>query len=757
MSATLRILPRALNLINPFHLVSQLRGTSGKLRGGRSKIGKERKANADRVLDLIDDVVEAGCLEALALRAEVMMFPPRGIAQNLTAAYLDYEEYLEGYTSDPKAQFMLGFFYATGLGGAPRDQAKATLYYTFSALQGYKPAQMAMGYRYWAGIGVQEDCEIALDYYESAARNAYFAFTAGPPGGKTLLLSPSRLSDHYGGIFGPHASWASTGVMGRRAAVTASQAKKRGENEAEILEYYQYRSDRGSLSDTYRLALIFYHGSVYGHGVGVSSGAAAVGEVPRDYAKSQRYLYHIVRQLWPSDFNEQGKMIPKKKMSKEAEDLIKKDAVNAASLLGRMALRGEGMHQDYRTAYLWFKRAADLGDPEAHNGLGIIYRDGLGVNIDLKAAAKYFHSAAKVQLPEAQVNLAKLMIDQGNAEAIKVFEAAVRSGSPFEALYHVAEHHAARSRKLSPDSVQDHLSLCGIATIYYKIVSEVGSWAEDFIGDADRAWARGEADKALLGWWLAAETGSEIGANNVAFLLSRGVGTELDAPADTELTLWMRSAAQDNADAMVKVGDYYYAGLGPSENATAPAAPGLGTDAGEPNYQKALAYYQTAADKQSAMAYWNLGYMYENGLGVPRDWHIAKRQYDLSYAQTPDAAYFPWLLSMVKLYLRSWWVSLRTGGAVPGLGLYDEDQAPQSLWEGIKGLFWPKYDGYVPADDLDEAEDYSGAGWGQGADGEEDFDEIDDIIESLVIVALTGVIMLLFWIRGRMVNRNRQI
>lgn len=30
------------------------------------------------------------------------------------------------------------------------------LYYTFAALQGYRPAEMAMGYRHWAGIGVKE-------------------------------------------------------------------------------------------------------------------------------------------------------------------------------------------------------------------------------------------------------------------------------------------------------------------------------------------------------------------------------------------------------------------------------------------------------------------------------------------------------------------------------------------------------------------------------------------------------------------------
>ena len=75
-------------------------------------------------------------------------------------------------SSDPEGQFMLGFFHATGLGGMEQNQGKvcdahsgvrgqgdnvqALLYYTFSALQGYRPAEMALGYRYWAGIGVKE-------------------------------------------------------------------------------------------------------------------------------------------------------------------------------------------------------------------------------------------------------------------------------------------------------------------------------------------------------------------------------------------------------------------------------------------------------------------------------------------------------------------------------------------------------------------------------------------------------------------------
>ena len=73
------------------------------------------------------------------------------------------------------------------------------------------------------------------------------------------------------------------------------------------------------------------------------------------------------------------------------------------------------------------------------------------------------------------------------------------------------------------------------------------------------------------------------------------------------LMQWTRSAAQHNVDALVKVGDYYYHGLGdPEEDETT-------------RFKKAAKYYQSAAESQvSALAMLNLGWMYENGVGVPQ-------------------------------------------------------------------------------------------------------------------------------------------
>jgi hypothetical protein len=48
----------------------------------------------------------------------------------------------------------------------------------------------------------------------------------------------------------------------------------------------------------------------------------------------------------------------------------------------------------------------------------------------------------------------------------------------------------------------------------------------------------------------------------------------------------------------------------------------------ENKFEKAAAWYQSAAETQaSAIAFWNLGWMYENGLGVPQVSRASARGY----------------------------------------------------------------------------------------------------------------------------------
>jgi SEL1 protein len=161
-------------------------------------------------------------------------------------------------TGNATSQALLAFFHSTGFRDVvPVNQALAQLYYTFASNGGDRGAQKALGYRYWSGIGTLEDCERALDWYETASEQgkvgspdprysiilmreneAMAKFLSGPPGGRTLPQTATRLSDLVGGVYGPGASVASSGFNANRAAIKAGISQSSGETWADILDYY---------------------------------------------------------------------------------------------------------------------------------------------------------------------------------------------------------------------------------------------------------------------------------------------------------------------------------------------------------------------------------------------------------------------------------------------------------------------------------------------------------------------------------------
>jgi F0F1-type ATP synthase assembly protein I len=73
---------------------------------------------------------------------------------------------------------------------------------------------------------------------------------------------------------------------------------------------------------------------------------------------------------------------------------------------------------------------------------------------------------------------------------------------------------------------------------------------------------------------------------------------------------------------------------------------------GKPDYSVAFNYYQAAADNEkSTLAMWNLAFMYEYGIGVKKDLFLAKRYYDRSLEINPYAS-FPINLALTKLNIK---------------------------------------------------------------------------------------------------------
>lgn len=551
-------------------------------------------------------------------------------------------------TGNNTAQYMLGFMYATGIGGGvERDQAKALLYHTFAAEGGNTRSEMTLAYRHHAGIGAPRDCDEATYYYKRVADKAIQYYRSGPPGGHNMIREAYRWADEEGGVYGEGASMSSSGPNALRDSQSSTEASLE-----DVLEYLDLMSRKGELKATFSLGKMHYEGAR---------------GMPRNFYKSQKYFKQVARRYW----NKDGSINPNHPMG------IEKLASKAAGHIGQMYLRGEGVEQNFSTAFTWFKRGLANGDPLCQHEIGLMYLHGYGVNRDAFKASAYFKAASEQNYPGSATRLGALFLDQGDVStATKYFELAAHWGW-MEAFYYLAE--------MSNNGVgrQRH---CGMAASYYKMVAERAEAIHSSFLEANDAYKDGDKERALVASMMAAEQGYENAQANVAFLLDEqrsllpvdsvlSYGTNARRPqpsssllknAALALIYWTRSAKQANIDSLIKMGDYYLTGTGILADA-----------------EKASTCYHTAAEAHhSAQAYWNLGWMHENGVAVAQDFHMAKRYYDLAL-EINSEAYLPVKLSLIKLRLRSYWNSITNGNINP---IQEEEGKPLNTSHAVEAF-----------------------------------------------------------------------
>lgn len=557
--------------------------------------------------------------DAIFLLAEMNFFGNYTHPRNYKEAFRRYYE-LASLNGNSSAQHMVGFMYATGIGGSvERNQAKALMYHFFSALGGNTRSQMTTAFRHFTGVGTPRNCDEAAFWYKEVADKAIQYSRSGPPGGVSLQRDAYRLADKTGGVYGEGASVVSSGLRANKAGPSSDKHAAFDD----VLEYLDLMSRKGDLEATLTLGSLHYEGSR---------------TMRRNLRTARAYFMVVARKYWAKD----GSILTE-------DNGIGKYAAKAAGYLGRMFLRGEGMEQNFEKALAWFRRGLANGDALCQYELGLMYLQGLGVRKDALTAADYFKQAANQDLASAQVKLGQLFLDQGDVQtAIQFFEIASRQGH-IEALYHLAE--------ISNGGVGRERS-CHTAAQYYKLVAEKVETIHSAFGEANSAYEDGNVETALVMYMMAAEQGYEYAQANVAYLLDehqsiisldsvipwRKKRSVLLRNAILALVYWTRSAKQANIDSMVKMGDYYLGGYGV-----------------ESDSEKAATCYQTAAEThQSAQALWNLGWIHENGLGVEQDFHLAKRFYDQAL-ETNQEAYLPVKLSLAKLRLRSFWNTITHG------------------------------------------------------------------------------------------------
>ncbi|KAH6609282.1 hypothetical protein Trco_002628, partial [Trichoderma cornu-damae] len=659
-------------------------------------------------VQLLEQAAQQNNSDALYILADFSFFGNYSQPRDLRAAFRHYQQLASSH-GNTTAQYMLGLFYSTGIGDVvPRDQGKALLYYTFAAVRGDTRAEMATGFRHLAGIGATKSCETAVKYYKRVADKAIGWYRSGPPGGMSWVSQSWRIADDDGGLYGEGASASSAGMNAFKPSPNSDANAAIGD----VIEYLDLMSQKGDSKASFNLGRIYYEGQR---------------GLDHDYELARKYFVLVASRYWKKD----GRPV------ENAKPGIEKLAGKAAGYLGQMCLRGDGVAQNFERAKVWFDRGDSQADPLSRYGLGLMYLHGYGVKENVVKAVELFRQSADQDYAPAQVQMGQLYLDQGGQEDVRIannyFELAARYGN-IEANYYLAElvfHGLGREK------------LCSMALSYYKSVAEkaeplVSSWAE-----ANDAYEAGDYDLAFLQYLLAAEQGYEKAQTNVAYMLDtirsrlpiselmrrqKDISGLLENP-ELALVYWTRASRQANIDALVKMGDYYFYGIGT-----------------ERDVGKAVQCYTGASDySQSAQALFNLGWMHENGIGLTQDFHLAKRYYDHAL-EVNDEAYLPVTLGLLKLRLRSAWNTLTNG---PIHSIQDEPRKKKdwSLSEWIAN--------FLEDDRLAYGDDYFDDVY-DGTIGDDAEDLLDGIIESTLIIGITLALVLLLWWRQRMQQQHAQ-
>lgn len=457
-------------------------------------------------------------------------------------------------------------------------------------------AQMHLGFLYATGLGVQSSQAKALVYYTFGALGgdpwAQMALGYRYLSGIGVVSSCESALTYYSKvakIVEEELSLSGGTVIQRIRLLDELEnpGSASGVLDDDLIQYYQFLADKGDVQAQVGLGQLHYQG---GRGV------------EQDHARALNYFA-------------------------QAADA---GNANAMAFLGKMYLEGSPVvKQNNESALKYFSMAAEKGNPVGQSGLGLMYLYGKGVQKDPSKAYDYFTLAAKQGWVDGQLQLGNMYysglgVQRSFKNAIKYYTLASQSGHVL-AFYNLAQMHATGTGTVRS---------CHTAVELFKNVAERGKWGAKLM-QAYQDYKEGRVNEALVKYTLLAELGYEVAQSNTAFILDRGEG-DIFSKNETfarALLYWNRAAVQGYSVARVKLGDYHYYGYGTNVD-----------------YESAAAQYLLATEQQhNAQAMFNLGYMYEQGLGMKQpDIHLAKRYYDKA-AETSADAQVPVALALAKL------------------------------------------------------------------------------------------------------------
>ena len=471
--------------------------------------------------------------------------------------------YFKAILGDPQSQFEIGQMFQYGLGVTQNDES-AIVFYQNAAEQQHLGAEYNLGILYLEHAKDAKDYQMALNWLTDGAFK----------GNKQCQYVLARVLEQ--GKVGPDGTeYIKPNHQQALSMLYLSAANNYGPAEYELADHLARDFNNGLSVDVkkHKLALIrqLYQGA--------ADNGVALALLPLAYYNAM-----------DNDKQRQASAFT------VADEQAQVGDEKAALLLGFLYDRGIGVTRDPAKAIYWYQKSGQ--NPVSEFILGTYTTEGQGVAKDRTKGSDMLQLSAEANFPYADFNLAVLKRQTEQDFLPDLIKA-----------YSLGNNHAG----------------IVLADYYLSDNSNKEQSDEDKLGQAKEIYTK------------LAEKGDQFAQLKLGFMLEKGLGVAADSAAAQR---WYTAAAeQGNTVAQYLLGQFYQVGVGGQPDYSlakewykkaatqlpkASVALGFIYETVDDNYTDALKAYEQAASHGDVLGQYNLALMYEYGKGVPVDYTKAK-------------------------------------------------------------------------------------------------------------------------------------
>lgn len=588
------------------------------------------------------------------------------------------------------AHFMLGVFYQSGLlGNHDQNESIGLIHYTLGEKLGSLPSMMTLAHMYQYGLGVEQNFEMSLIYYTKLFNNI-----------ENELLTNGKFDD----LFIVNQKGNSTKTI--KDLINVPNFDKYSFRIGDLINNGLYGLSevsyvRSSLRsfETYKLYQEFLNS------LDDDDNDSKIHFEEKELNEKFLNLYLNVQLYYNGDYLHDRDFSMAKHFAETAietasnidlfKDMLNGNKLNSNSnpdwiihlgkiylYLSHMYSRGEGTPKDINLALTYQSIARKLTSTK------LFIADSLSLNLyhekgDLNEGLKLLNENSHMTFSQSFHNIFyNHYMKNGDADL---------SGQDWSQLSYGANYDHTLSLRFMIKSYLDGKyhqgsteQMVGLLSNYIKFYEPIFfNFKETFMSLInDHKW------KSIMGFIIQSELGFEHSQNSLGFLLYPSIGLpKIKVNSINRFLYSLRyfdiSGKHNNPDTLNYLGDMYYWGILKEENKNKSnnwltswwpmydynvkswMLPNsmIAAESDEdkwvfkPNFIKSMSMYRQSAQLGSHMAHYNIGWLYEFGIGCSQDLHMAKRYYDMAL-EKPNASELAIKVALWRIWLKIkfWWL-----------------------------------------------------------------------------------------------------